>query len=78
MIFIINKDLFVEYVNEPSLKYLKVSKEEIIGKPFKVCSQNLLSMRRKNHSLKYFTMESPYILKVVLNFQKLNYGLKLT
>jgi PAS domain S-box-containing protein len=33
MIFIINKDLFVEYVNEPSLKYLKVSKEEIIGKP---------------------------------------------
>ena len=33
MIFIINRDLMVEYVNESSLKYLKLNKEDIIGKP---------------------------------------------
>jgi two-component system, response regulator PdtaR len=33
MIFIINKDLLVDYVNESSLKHLKLRKEEIIGKP---------------------------------------------
>lgn len=33
MIFIINKDLIVEYVNESSLKYLKLKREDIIGKP---------------------------------------------
>jgi len=33
MIFIINKDLLVDYVNEPSLKYFKRMKEEVIGKP---------------------------------------------
>ncbi len=33
MIFIINKDLMVDYVNQSSLKYLKLNKEEIIGKP---------------------------------------------
>lgn len=32
MIFIINKDLLVDYVNESSLKYLKLPKEQVIGK----------------------------------------------
>ena len=48
MIFIINKDLLVDYVNESSLKHLKLSKEEIIGKPVQnIFSKQVFDMQIK-------------------------------
>jgi two-component system, response regulator PdtaR len=48
MIFIINKDLLVDYVNESSLKYLKQPKEEIIGKPLKqIFPENVFEFQKK-------------------------------
>ncbi|MBI5459698.1 response regulator [Methanobacterium sp.] len=48
MIFIINKDLMVDYVNESSLKHLKLRKEEIIGKPVQnIFSKQVFDMQIK-------------------------------
>lgn len=48
MIFIINKDLLVDYVNESSIKHLKLRKEEIIGKPV----QNIFSKQAFDMQIK--------------------------
>lgn len=48
MIFIINNELLVDYVNESSLKHLKLNKEEIIGKPV----QNIFSKQAFDMQIK--------------------------
>ena len=49
MIFIINKDLLVDYVNESSLKHLKLTKDEIIGKPVQnIFSKQVFDMQMKS------------------------------
>ena len=48
MIFIINKDLVVDYVNETSVNYLKQSKAEIIGKSLKqIFPGNIFELQKK-------------------------------
>jgi two-component system, response regulator PdtaR len=48
MIFLINPDLLVDYVNESSLKYLKLPKDEVIGKPVqKIFPQNSFEIQKR-------------------------------
>lgn len=49
MIFIINKELLVDYVNEASLKHLKLTKDQIIGKPVQnIFSKQVFDMQMKS------------------------------
>ncbi len=48
MIFLINKDLLVDYVNESSLNYLKLPKDEVIGQPVQnIFPQNSFEIQKK-------------------------------